>query len=403
MTTTPPPPRRRVLMVSRVGFLGGVERIMLTLAGGLQAHGWDAVLACPPEGALARAARGRCLEMAPSPFDRMRISANPLVLGHYPLAWLRGARSVERHCRQHGIDLIHVHHPVTALYARRASRALGIPMILHVHETLPARPLYAAAMRAVVGHAAAVLCVSQAARALAQALGADAARTQVVHNGIDARFLTAGEPFMVPEPLQNAGPGPHVGIFGMLEPRKAQHVLLEAAALLAGRFPTARFWLVGTAALRDKQGYARELARQAAAPPLQGRVRLVGFQADVAPWLAAMDVVVQTSVAYESFGMALAEAMALGRPVVGSRAGGIPEVIGDGLGGSIVPPGDPAALAAALAPLLGSPDLRRELGKKAAAAARRRFAPGMFCDAVARVYEAAVPHAASRGLADALS
>src|SRR3954462_3684174 len=81
-------PPRRCLMLSRVGFLGGVERIALTLAGSLARHGWQATIACPEGGDLAAAARRSGVALAPSPFDRMRITADPRVLARYPLAWL---------------------------------------------------------------------------------------------------------------------------------------------------------------------------------------------------------------------------------------------------------------------------------------------------------------------------
>jgi glycosyltransferase involved in cell wall biosynthesis len=259
-----------------------------------------------------------------------------------------------------------------------------------VHETLPARPLYALAMRRVLPHAALVVCVSQAALELALRLGAAPSRTRVVHNGVDPRFLAAAGQVQVPEQVHGAGPGPHVGVFGVLEPRKAQHVLLEAAVRLAGRFPEARFWLVGPAALADKRIYADRLRRMAASGPLRGRVALVGFQEDTASWLAAMDVVVQPSVALESFGMALAEAMVLGRPVVASRVGGMPEVVTDEVTGLIVPPGDPRALARALASLLSDPARREELGRQAMSDARARFAPERFCEAMADAYDAAL-------------
>lgn len=388
-----PRPERRVLAVNRVAFLGGVERIILTLAAGMRAHGWETVLACPGEGVLPDAARAQGTAVVPCPFDRMRITADPAVLARYPLSWVRSANAVEAHCRDGLIDLIHAHHPVSALYALRAVRHLGLPMVLHVHETLPARPLYAAAMRVALRHASRVLCVSGAARDLALALGADPARLRVVHNGVDPRFLAAGPPAPAPEVLR-AGPGPHIGVFAVLEPRKAQHVLLEAAARLADRFPDARFWIVGAAALRDKEHYVDRLRRMAEAPPLRGRAVITGFRPDAAAWLAAMDIVVQTSVALESFGMALAEAQVLGRPVVASRVGGMPEVVAEGETGLIVPPGDAAALAAALDRLLSDPGLRRALGERGAEEARRRFAPGVFRERVAAVYDdAAAPGA----------
>jgi glycosyltransferase involved in cell wall biosynthesis len=371
--------------VNRTGFIGGVERILLTLATGLDQFGWHPVLACPDHGELAAAARADGIQVAPSRFDRMRITANACVLAGYPLAWARGASDVERHCRDFAVDLIHVQHPVTSLYARRAAHRLSLPVALHVHETLPARLLYAVAGRVAVKQAAATMCVSGAAQQLALSLGADPARIVVVPNGIDGRFLRR-QVLAVPAAVRTAGPGPHIGVFGTIEPRKAQHILLEAAKCLASRFPSARFWIVGKASLQDKQAYARRLTEMADSPQLRGRVCFPGFDADVAPWLRAMDIVVQPSVALESFGMAVAEAMALGRPVVATRVGGLPEVVSDGRSGILVPPHDAASLAAALAALLEDPARRRQMGETAARDARTRFAPDAFSRAVAAVY-----------------
>jgi glycosyltransferase involved in cell wall biosynthesis len=380
-------PGRRVLLVNRVSFLGGVERIVLTLAAGLPSCGWTPVLASPSDGELPDAAWAQGTQVAACRFDRMRITANPRELARYPLALLHGSWDLERCCRTHKIDVLHVHHPVTALQASLASRRLAIPLILHVHETLPVRPLYALALRLALRRATIVLCVSQAALRLALALGSDPAQSRVVYNGLDRYFVDSPRQSGAVKPL-HMSTGPHIGVFGVMEPRKGQHLFLEAAALLTDRFPTARFWIVGPAALKDKQAYVERLHRLAKASPLRGRIEFAGFQSDMLSWLAAMDIVVQPSVVLESFGMAVAEAMALGRPVVVTQVGGLPEVVHNEQTGLIVPPHDPPALAAALARLLGDPTLRAHLGAQAAREARSRFSPQAFCQAVVDTYDA---------------
>jgi glycosyltransferase involved in cell wall biosynthesis len=221
-------------------------------------------------------------------------------------------------------------------------------------------------------------------------MGADAAQARVVYNGIDPCFFDEADATVKPAQVEKAGPGPHIGVFAVLEPRKAQHVFLEAAASLVPKFPQARFWLVGPAALEDKRAYAERLKRMIDASSLRGRAFLAGFQPNVHAWLAAMDVVVQPSTALESFGMALAEAQALGRPVIASRVGGMPEVVSDGVTGLVVPPGDAIALAAALSSLLEDPQRRADFGARGMAAARDRFAPDVFRQSVAEVYNTAI-------------
>lgn len=374
--------RRRVLIVNRVGHLGGVERVILNLAPGLADYGYDTILACPGEGALATAARAAGVEVAPVPFDRMRISPDPRVLLRYPMAWHRGTAAVERICRERNVTLIHAHHPVGSLYAHRAAQALGLPVLLHVHEAPPTRVLYAMAARRALRGCARTICVSSAGVELLRRLGDDLSRNTVVHNGIDATLLD-GSPPLPASAVE--GPGPHIGIFGSIEPRKGQDVFLHAASRLSRQYPEAQFWIVGPLALKDKQGFDNQVRALAALPALGGRVHFTGFRPDVARWLQAMDVVVQASVRHESLSMVLLEAMALGRPVVATTVGGTADGISHGRSGLLVQPGDPNALAAAVNCALSPAG--KAMGAAAAAEMRSRFSPAAFCRGVADVYD----------------
>ena len=88
--------------------------------------------------------------------------------------------------------------------------------------------------------------------------------------------------------------------------------------------------------------------------------------------------------------MALAEALSLGVPVVATRVGGMPELVREGETGLVVPPGDATALASSLQLLLAAPDMRRAFGARGAADVRSRFAPAVFCRAVADAYDASL-------------
>jgi glycosyltransferase involved in cell wall biosynthesis len=110
---------------------------------------------------------------------------------------------------------------------------------------------------------------------------------------------------------------------------------------------------------------------------IEGRVLAVGFRTDMPDVLAAADVVADLS--YEGLGITgtIREAMALGKPVVASAAGGNPELVEDGTSGRLVPPRDPEALAAAVEGLLADPDLAARLGR----AARERVLAGFSTEA----------------------
>lgn len=375
---------KRVLLVNRVAHMGGVERVILTLAGGLRRQGYDALLACPGSGDLPDAARAAGVMVLPCGFDRMRITANPLHLLGYPSAWLKGASDVERHCREQGVDILHTHHPVGTLYASRASRRLALPLVQHVHEVPPARLAYAAALRFAGGACDRFLCVSGAGRALLEGAGIDRGRADIVHNGVDPSFLDLGPPEPAPEVT---GPGPHIGVFGVIEPRKGQHVFLEAAARLAGRLPSARFWLVGKLALEDKADHLRRLQAMADTPALRGRVAFTGHRHDVARYMRAMDVVVQASTRHESLSMALIEALSLGCRIVATDVGGTAEIITHGETGLLVPPGDAGALGDAVERMLAEGSAGYAAKAQADSA---RFAPDAFCARVARIFDEVV-------------
>jgi glycosyltransferase involved in cell wall biosynthesis len=117
-----------------------------------------------------------------------------------------------------------------------------------------------------------------------------------------------------------------------------------------------------------------------------------GHRNDIAALLSAVDVVACPS-HREPFSLVALEALAAGRPVVGTTVGGLPEVIVDGVTGLLVPPRDPKRLAAALVALLADPDRRRRLGQAAAAHAQEHFSAAQQ---VPRI-ESALARSASAG------
>lgn len=120
---------------------------------------------------------------------------------------------------------------------------------------------------------------------------------------------------------------------------------------------------------------------------LEEQVRLVGYQEEVAPWLALMDVVVMASYAHEGVPQAVLQALALGKPVVGTTVGGIPEVIRPGETGLLVPPKDAPALAAALRQLWEQPARRAEMGQRGRDLVVHKYSLEQMAAAVEAVYD----------------
>ncbi len=145
---------------------------------------------------------------------------------------------------------------------------------------------------------------------------------------------------------------------GRLSCEKNHASLLRAAAVLAMDLPKFRIVIVGDGPERDS------LLRLARRLRIQEKVTMAGFRGEVAPFYAMAKIFVQPSLS-EGSPNSILEAMSAGLPIVATGVGGVPEILGDGVTGVIVPPADASALAVALKRLLSNGDLRLKLGRAA--------------------------------------
>jgi glycosyltransferase involved in cell wall biosynthesis len=194
----------------------------------------------------------------------------------------------------------------------------------------------------------------------------------LVRNGIDVEHFAPGpgDGRRLDElaALPPAGPDTlRVGLVATYARWKGQDVFLQAAARLAREALPVRFYLVGGPVYQTvgSQWTEAELRRQAADLLAGRRLGFLGFQQDTAAVYRALDVVVHASTQPEPFGLTIAEAMACARPVVVARAGGAAELFTGDHDAVGVPPGDAAALAAALRDLAADPARRQFLGDNA--------------------------------------
>jgi len=211
-------------------------------------------------------------------------------------------------------------------------------------------------------------------------------RIIVIPNGIDlGRIMTAAPEGHAPL----ADSRPVIGTIGRLSPKKGQEDLLSAAALILTRMPEVRVVLVGDGPLDG------ELRKQAHDLGIENRVRFLGAVADGARLLPLLDVYVLPS-HIEGMSMGLIEAMAAGRPIVATDAGGNAENVIDGVSGLIVPPRAPDRLADAILTLLKDPERARAMGAAARQRAREHFTVDTMVQRLERLYRECL---AVRGIA----
>lgn len=176
-----------------------------------------------------------------------------------------------------------------------------------------------------------------------------------------------------------------VAFFGRLQRWKGPDVFIEAARRVATEHQRARFLVVGGALYGWEEDFARGLDQLVRDLGLADVVHLAGHRADARSLMAGCDVVVHCSRRREPFGMVVAEAMALGRPVVATRTGGPEAQIDHGVTGVLVPPDDPGACAEAVALLLTDPDRRETIGRAAKLHARSAFGPERLASSFAQL------------------
>ena len=364
----------RILQISSAKAFGGGERYLADLANALSTRGHDVFAVVRPDSPLIPALTS--------------VPAQNVV--HLPLRNSLDAKSAGRLASFVGkekIQLIHAHmardYPLAAYAGRRNPDA---KLIVTRHVLFPLNRLH----RITLSRVARVVAVSDAVgRQLCMQKIVPRERITVVHNGIDiARFDRAmkeldREGFCrrwdLPEKSML------VGSVGTLNPLKGHEDFLVAAARVAANFPAAYFIVAGVDVTPGQSNRAN-LERLVRKFQLESRVRFIGKMDDVAPLFCALDLFVSASHS-ESFGLAIAEAMTTGTPVVATETEGAKEIIREGKTGLLVRVRDAAALAKAIGALLRDEGERRRIGDNAREEVRLRFSLDRMVDATEKIYQ----------------
>lgn len=279
--------------------------------------------------------------------------------------------------REHRPAALHLHHGVTAIRAARAARTCGVPRIVlteHSARQLRAEPRYRRALRSSLGAIDHVTVVNDELRAYFQSeFGVPPSRLAVLANPVDPRYAELARDSVARAAL-GLGDAWVLAFVGRLVPEKSVDVLLEAVR--RARRETAvdlRLVVAGDGPLR---GSLEELARGL---DLGGAVTWLGAQGDATRALALADAFVLASQS-EGLPMALLEAMAAGVPCIATAVGGIPAALA-GDAGLVVPPLQPAALAAAIVRVARDSALAQSLAARARRAVAEHHALARIADA----------------------
>lgn len=367
---------RRILYLSACGNVrGGGEISLLLLIRNLDRARFSPVLALPERGNL----ESEAIRMEiPYHFVDVPQLKSPLAPVSVPLAVTGMRKLIERE----NIDIVHANAATRGTFiAGLAAGRAGIPSVWHVRiidsEGMMDKLLFSIYTK--------IITNSVATGAKFRRFKGFERKVTTVHNAVDLLDFHPSEPDL--EARRSLGAGPDdilVGAVGRVVAYKGHSYLVEAADMLArDKAPWAallRFAIVGDGPLLDK------IKAQAASSAAADRITFTGHRNDIPAVMNALDIFVLPSDA-EHFGRVAIEAMACGKPVIGTDAGGVPEIVIDGATGLLAPPMNSVALALAIGKLAADDATRAAFGAAGRVHVEKSFTVEHHVEAVQKIYE----------------
>ena len=385
-------PSSRVLFINHTGLVSGAEHSLLTLLSAMDIDQM-AGLACPP-GRLADEAarlgvrvhpiRGTSGSLRLHPWHTIIAFADLVRMGFEVHRIAHAAKATVLHANS-------VRAGLGTLVARRIGRQA---LVVHIRDCLPHGRAADAVRLLTTRNADALIAISRhvATRFAGEAPPAAVReKMHVVDNPVD---LSRFRPPSTRPVTRDAAPV--LAIIGQITPWKGHDTAVRALPDVRSRFPGTRLLVVGevkfedSATRLDNRAFLRSLHELVGELKLDDAVDFLGERQDVPDIMAAADAILVPSVE-EPFGRTVAEAMAIGTPVIATSVGGPAELIDNGSTGLLVPPGEPAAWSGAIRRIVEHPEWASKIGQRASEVARERFATEHHVAAMMEVYESVRP------------
>ena len=351
----------RILYVHGIEAIGGAERDLIALLKTLDRHTWEPHVVCPGTGPFREQ------------LHAIAVPTHALSLPPWrkPLAVFQRRSAIGRlgalvgqldPALVHVNDIWWVPHTVRAI---ASGRSHSMPIVAHVRQEIEPEKVG----RYELDRVEAAIAISRQIEQSLIAGGVSMSRVRTLYSGIDCSKRQATRDGQAIRQMLGL---PHdavlLGTVANLFSRKGYEVMLRALPAIIHAVPMVHYVIVGS----DDHGYADRLTRLANELTIADRVHIVGFQDPVQPFLAELDLYVHPAL-MEGFGIAVVEAMVMGKAVVATTTGGLPEVVAQGETGLLVPPGDAESLAEAAISLLENKSRREQMGACGRMRAQERF------------------------------
>lgn len=364
-------PKKKVLHLVEDLNIGGLEKVVASIATGLNKNKYDIQVWCLTKG-------GKIADELIS----KNISIKILGLNNYhnPLQII----ILAKYLKKSKIDIIHSHGYFANTFGRLASILARVPVkIVHVHTTdyiFKSKNILVERLLSLFTKK--IICVSNSVKDFVEkTLGITKGKVCLVYNGCGMSNESKSE-YQFDRFSFGLGQDDFVIIVvASLAPHKGHRVLIDATKDLVQKFKKLRLLIVGDGPLRNElESYVSDLK-------LSEHIFFIGQKQNVFPYLKIADVFVLPSIKREGFGIALIEAMAMGIPVIGSKLGGIPEIIDNQGNGILFPPGDFVALAGSIKKMIVNKKLRDRFGAVGRVIYKNKFTNSKMINSIEILYD----------------
>ncbi|MES9991088.1 MAG: glycosyltransferase family 4 protein [Candidatus Thiodiazotropha sp.] len=286
---------------------------------------------------------------------------------------------------KHAIDIVHLNNILgSQLSGILAAKLLGVPCVAHLRDFEEIHPITRIYAKFIDHH----IAISSAIRDNIKQLGVDEKNITLIHDAIDlGTFNTDVEYDYLFHEFNINKQQPRFGIFGRVIDWKGIREFIEATNMVVNKNREVKAFIIGGASDGGDE-YMQQMLELAKDLDLQENLIFTGFRQDIPALMKFMDIVVHASITPEPFGMVLIEGMAMGRPVVATRAGGPLDIVVDGKTGILVPMRDSRELANAILTLLEDPKSMLEMGNNGVHRVQTDFGSSLYAEKVEKLYQA---------------
>ncbi|MCD6099991.1 MAG: glycosyltransferase [Candidatus Marinimicrobia bacterium] len=379
--------KKAILYIQHTSEIGGAERSLYYLLRDLDKNSFRPIVIVPTDGKFYRELKQLDIDVRILDIKWIQKSINPLRLMSYLLSLFKIASRLYMIIRKENIALIHTNSIGTQIYGGIIGWITNIDVIWHVRDILNLNFSNRFLLRFNGRLSTKIITISEAVRRSLLAIGIPRKKCTTVYNGVDLeefRLKRSGD--RVRDEFKISRKQPVIGLIGVLEPLKGQDIFIKSAEMILRDYPETKFLLVGDSKI-GKENFAAELQDIVEKLGISGKIIFTGFRRDIQDVMAAFDILVNASLYREGFGRTIIEAMALGKPVIGTKVGGIPEIVIDTETGILVEPGDPYRLAEAINYLLANQEEMRRMGLAGRQRVEKLFTLDKYVKSIEKEYE----------------